>query len=71
MVGACGTDWINSPVIVSLPIFTHFGRGSNSNLHEKIIFSSLFFSFISDNIGHQEQRIKDTSMRHEQEIMHR
>ena len=51
MVGAYGTDWINSPMIVSLPIFTHFGRGSNSNLHKNhflffylVIF--LFFSFL-------------------------
>ena len=26
MVGACGRDWINSPMIVSLPIVTHFSR---------------------------------------------
>jgi hypothetical protein len=47
MVGACGTDWINSLVIVSLPIFTHFGRGSNSNLHK----NHFFFSFLLIHIG--------------------
>ena len=28
MVGACGTDWINSPMIVSLPVVTHFDGGA-------------------------------------------
>ena len=35
------------PVIVSLPIFTHFGRGSNSNLHK----NHFFFSFLLIHIG--------------------